>query len=143
MGRLQRLEPSGTGGDDYVEIGAPDEVLVVVNRGASTTLLHWQSGIGSVQRLDEALLVDGAHYPVVRRTDEGPDDIDGLLGEGGILRELQRLPAMGWEAMCRPDPPHRRNGELDRRRYRARGAMSDFVRRRSRQPPAEEHNPPP
>ena len=52
-------------------------------------LLHRQTRLGAVKRLDLALLVDAEHHGMRRRTDIEPDDVVQLLGEGGIVGELE------------------------------------------------------
>ena len=52
--------------------------LVVVGHGAGAALLHRQAGLGAVERLDLALLVDRQHDRMGRRIDIEPDDVAQL-----------------------------------------------------------------
>ena len=49
--------------------------LVVVGHGAGATLLHRQAGLGAVERLDLALLVDREDDGVGGRIDIEADDV--------------------------------------------------------------------
>ena len=59
--------------------------LVVMGHGAGAALLHRQAGLGAVERLDLALLVDRQHDRMGRRIDIEPDDVAQLVGEGRIV----------------------------------------------------------
>ena len=63
--------------------------LVVVGHGAGAALLHRQAGLGAVERLDLALLVDREHDGVRRRIDVEPDDVAQLVGEVRVVGELE------------------------------------------------------
>ena len=49
--------------------------LIVVGDGASTSLLHRQPGLGAVQRLDLAFLIDRENDGAVGRIDVEADDL--------------------------------------------------------------------
>src|SRR3546814_2864012 len=72
--------------------------LVVVGHGAGAALLHGQAGLGAVERLDLALLVDRQHHGVGRRIDIQADDGRELLGEGRVVRQLEVPPEVRAEA---------------------------------------------
>ena len=55
--------------------------LVVVGHGAERALLQRQAGLGAVERLDLALLVDREHDGVRRRIDIEPDHVAQLVDE--------------------------------------------------------------
>src|SRR5271166_4776269 len=55
--------------------------LVVVRHGAGTALLHRQSGLSAVERLDLALLVHRQHQRLVGRIDVKAHDVFDLLYE--------------------------------------------------------------
>ena len=63
------------------EQGGGAVALVVVGHGAEPALLHRQAGLGAVERLDLALLVDRQHDGVRRRIDIEPDDVAQLVDE--------------------------------------------------------------
>ena len=63
--------------------------LVVVRHGAGAALLHRQSRLGAVERLDLALLVDREHDGVGGRIDVEADDVLELLGELRVVRQLE------------------------------------------------------
>ena len=63
--------------------------LVVVRHGAGAALLHRQAGLGAVERLDLALLVDRQHDGVRRRIDIEPDDVAQLVDELRVVGELE------------------------------------------------------
>jgi hypothetical protein len=64
----------------------------------AAALLQRQAGLGAVERLDLALLVDGQHDGVRRRIDIEPDDVAQLVDEVGVVRELELANRCG----CRP-----------------------------------------
>lgn len=69
--------------------------LVVVSHGAEPALLHGQAGMGAVERLDLALLVDRQHDGMGRRVDIEADDVAQLVDELRIVGQLELAPAVG------------------------------------------------
>ena len=65
--------------------------LVVVGEGAGATGLHRQGRLGAVECLDLGLLVEGEHDCPGGRIHVQPDDVDELLLEAGIVRDLERV----------------------------------------------------
>ena len=65
--------------------------LVVMGHCAGASLLHRQPGLGAVERLDLALLVDRQHDGMSRWIDIQANDVRELLQEAWIRRELERL----------------------------------------------------
>ena len=59
--------------------------FVIMGHGPGTALLHRQTGLGAIKRLNLRLLVKGQHHRMGRRRDIKPDDIAELLGEGRIV----------------------------------------------------------
>jgi len=55
-----------------------------VGHGSGAALLQRQAGLGAVQRLDLAFLVDGKDDGVRRRIDIEPDDIAQFVDEIGV-----------------------------------------------------------
>ena len=67
--------------------------------GAAAPLLHWQSWLATVERLDLALLIDRQHDGVGRWIDVEPDDVVQFAGEARVVGQLEmprtvRLPTM-------------------------------------------------
>ena len=81
--------------------------LVVMGHRLRPTGHHRQRRLGAVQRLHGGLLVHTQHDRVVRRVQIQPDDIDQLLLEPRIVRQLERLHQMRLQSPRRPDPLHR------------------------------------
>ena len=74
--------------------------LVVVGHRAGAALLQRQAGLGAVERLDLALLVDRQDDGMGGRIDIEPDDVAQLVDEFRIVGQLElphpvRLETMG------------------------------------------------
>ena len=63
------------------EQGGGAVALVVVRQGAGFARLQRQPGLGAIEGLDLALLVDRQHQAVLGRIDVQPDDVLELGGE--------------------------------------------------------------
>ena len=96
------------------EQGGGAVALVVVGHGAEPPLLHRQAGLGAVERLDLALLVDRQHDGMGRRVDIEPDDVAQLVDELRIVGELELPPAVRLQAVRLPDAPHRAGADAGR-----------------------------
>lgn len=81
--------------------------LVVMGHGSEPTPLHRQAGLGAVERLDLALLVNRQHDGMGRRIDIETDDVAQLVDELRIVGELELSPAVRCEAVRLPDAAHR------------------------------------
>ena len=81
--------------------------FIVVGHGAETPLLHGQSRLGSVERLDRAFFIDGQDDGVGGRINVEPNDIAQLTDEVGIVRELELAVAVRLQAVATPDAPDR------------------------------------
>ena len=64
--------------------------FVIVGHGSEPPFLHWQSWLGTVERLDLALLVDRQHDGVGGWIDVEPDDVTQLGGELWVLGNVNR-----------------------------------------------------
>ena len=64
--------------------------LVVVGHRPAAARLHRQPRLGAVERLDLALLVDARDHGMGGRIDVEADDVLELLGELGVVRQLER-----------------------------------------------------
>jgi len=71
--------------------------LIVVRDSAGAALLHGQAGLGPVERLDLALLVDAKDHCLVGRIEVEPDHVSHLGGEVLVPRDLERLDQMRLE----------------------------------------------
>jgi hypothetical protein len=110
--------------------------LGVVGHGAAFSGLRGQAGLGAVERLDLALLVDRRHHGMGRRVHVEADNVLDLLGEGGAVGLLEG--AVGLEAMGVPEALSRakRNaGRLGRRPPGPVGRFAGRFRARRRQYP--------
>ena len=113
--------------------------LVVVGHRAGAALLHRQAGLGAVERLDLALLVDRQHDRMRRRIDVEADDVLQLGGELRIVGELELAHPVRLQPMAAPDALHRGDadpGRLGHRRGRPVGRLAGGVAGRSARPPA-------
>jgi hypothetical protein len=77
--------------------------FVVVRHGSAFARLQRQAGLGSVEGLDLALLVDSNDDGVSRRGHVETDDVFDLGGEGGVARSLEDSQTVGLETMGFPD----------------------------------------
>ena len=93
--------------------------FVVMGHGAGASLLHRQTGLSAVERLDLRLLIDRQHHRMGRRVDIQADDIGEFLGEGRVGRQLEVAPAVRAETVSLPDRLHRRGGNTGRPGHRA------------------------
>ena len=78
--------------------------LVVVRPGARFAGLQRQAGLGAIERLDLALLVEREDQTVGGRIDVQPDDVAQLLGERRVVRALEGAQAVRLEVVLGPDP---------------------------------------
>lgn len=102
--------------------------LVVVGHGAEPSLLHRQAGLGAVERLDLALLVDRQHDGVSRRIDIEADDVAQLVDELGIVGELELAPAVGLQPVRLPDATHSACADASRLRHHVGGPVRRLAR---------------
>ncbi len=77
--------------------------FVIMGHGSGAALLQRQTGLGAIERLDLAFLVDGQHQRLLRRVEVEADDILDLFGEVGIVGDLEALHEMRLEAIFGPD----------------------------------------
>src|SRR5271156_1350288 len=112
------------------EQGGGTVALVVVGHGGAASFLHRQTGLGAIEGLDLALLVETEHDGVGWRIDIETDDLLELLGEFGIVGELERAHPMRLEPVPLPDAPHRGRADPHRLGHRRRAPMDRLMRRR-------------
>jgi len=102
--------------------------LVVMGHRAGAPFLDRQPGLGAVERLDLALLIDREHDRVRRRIDVEPDDCAQLGDEtSGSFDSLNRRTRCG--AMRLPDPLHRGHADADGLGHHAGGPVGRLARR--------------
>lgn len=102
--------------------------LVVMRHGAGAPFLHGQPGLGTVEGLDLALLVDGEHDGVSRRVDIEADDVPELVGELGILRQLESADVVGSELVGFQDALHRAQADAGGRGQHAARPVGRLAR---------------
>src|SRR4051795_13454047 len=89
------------------EQGGDTMAFVIMGYGASAPLLHRQTRLGAIKRLNLALLVDRRVNGVVGRTAVEADDLVQFGGNLRIVGQLE-LPHPGrGDAMSTPYPLHR------------------------------------
>ena len=113
--------------------------LVVVGHGAGATLLQRQAGLGAVERLDLALLVDRQHDGVRRRVDVEPDHVTQLVDELRIVGELELPDPVRLEPVRAPDALDRADADAGRLRHHRGGPVGGLApadRSASARPPA-------
>src|SRR5664280_622400 len=81
--------------------------LVVVGHRPGPTLLHRQAGLGSVERLDLRLLVEGEHDGIAWRVHREAHHVDQLVLEVRVVGDLERLDQVGLQSPGLPFPLHR------------------------------------
>ena len=117
---------------EHVERGEPGGgavTFVVVGHGAGPTLLHRQSRLGAVERLDLALLIDRQHQRLVRRVEVEADDVLHLVDEVRIPRQLEGLDQVRLQPVRLPDLVHRRRRDPQLRRHCALAPVGGGRRR--------------
>ena len=105
--------------------------LVVMGHGPGAALLHRQAGLGAVERLDLALLIDREDDGMSRRIDIKADDVPELLGKFRVLRQLERPHPMRRELMSFQDALHRTQAHPDRFGQFSAAPVRGLARRRS------------
>src|SRR5829696_5636888 len=103
--------------------------LVVMGHGAGPALLQRQAGLGAVEGLDLALLVDREHHRMGGRIDIEADDVAQLRHELGIVGELEAAYAVRLKAVSLPDALHRGQADADRLGHGGGGPVRRLVRR--------------
>src|SRR6516164_11572571 len=73
--------------------------FVIMGHGSGASFLHRQAGLGAVESLDLALLVDGQDDGVRRRIDVEADDVAQLVDEFRVLGQFELADAMRLKPM--------------------------------------------
>ena len=96
---------------------------IVVRATLDLPRVHRQQGLGAVERLDLAFLVDAQDHRAVRWGHVQPDHIAHFRNEVGIGRQLEGLNPVWLQAEGPPDPLHRGRGQAARLGHAARAPM--------------------
>ena len=86
-------------------------------------LLQRQAGLGSIEGLDLALLVEREHDGVGRRVDVEPDHVLELGDELRVGGQLELPHPVRLETVGAPDALHRADRDADRLRHHGRGPV--------------------
>jgi len=97
--------------------------FVVVSHGSSAPPFQRRTGLGSVQRLNLALLIDRQYDGVRWRIDVESDDIAELLDEVGVVGELELADAMRLKAVCAPNTLNRTHRDANGLGHHCAGPM--------------------
>ena len=100
------------------EQGGDAMALVIMGYGASAPLLHRQTRLGAIKRLNLALLIDRQDNGVVGRIDVEADDLVQFGGKLRIVGQLELTHPVRLEAMSTPYPLHRADANPGRLRHR-------------------------
>ena len=103
--------------------------LVVVCHGLAPPGLDRQSGLGAVERLDLAFLVEREHRGMRRRIEIEADDVGELGLKAGIARPLEGPQPVRLQLVRPPDALHRAHREPHRLGHRPAGPMGRLMRR--------------
>ena len=94
-----------------------------MRHGLAAAFLQRQAGLGSVQGLDLALLIDPQHQRMLGRIQIQADDFFQLVGKLRIATYFESLDQMRLESVRAPDAPHAGLGDTHFARHGARGPM--------------------
>src|SRR6516162_48336 len=111
------------------EQGCGAVALVIMGHRAATAALHRQPGLGAVERLDLALLIDRQHQGMLRRIDIEADDILDLGGKFRVARQLEGAHPMRLQTVRRPDPLYAAKTDAGRFGQRPTGPVRRLARR--------------
>ena len=105
------------------EQGRGAMTFVVVGDGGGPPLLHRQTRLGAVARLNLALLIDRQYDGMVRRIDIEADDVAQLGDELRVIGQLELTHPVGLQAMGAPDALDRTDADPDRFGHGRAGPM--------------------
>src|ERR1700722_15226487 len=77
--------------------------FVVVGHGPGAALLHWQAGLGAVERLDLALFIDREDDGMGGRINIETDDVAQLVDEAWVAGEFELFHPVRLQAVRAPD----------------------------------------
>jgi hypothetical protein len=97
--------------------------FIVMRHRLAAPLLQWQPGLGSVQGLYLALLIDAQNQRMLRRVQIQADDCLQLIGKLWITTYLEGLDQVRLEPVRVPDASHAGLADTNFTRHGARGPM--------------------
>src|SRR3979490_1839159 len=97
--------------------------FVVVGHRSSTARLHWQTGLGAVERLDLALLIDREDDCMGWRIDIKADDVAQLVDKFRVGGELELFHPMRLKAVRTPDALDGTRADIDDFRHHGGGPV--------------------
>jgi hypothetical protein len=97
--------------------------FIVMRHRLAASFLQWQPGLGSVQGLYLALLIDAQNQRMLRRVQIQADDCFQLTGKIRITTYLEGLDQVRFESMRVPDASHAGLADTNFPRHSARGPM--------------------
>ena len=106
--------------------------LVIMGHGAGAPLLHGKPGLGTVERLDLALLVERKHDGMGRRIDIEPHHVAQLLHELRIVGEFELLDLVGLKPVCAPDAKDRAGADAASLGHHHAGPVASLPQRLAR-----------
>ena len=113
------------------EQGGDAMALVIMGYGASAPLLHRQTRLSTIKRLNLALFVNRQDNGVAGRIDIEADDLVQFGRELGIVGQLELAHPVRLEAMSTPYPLYRADANSGRLRHRRTGPVTGRRRRPS------------
>src|ERR1700722_2084036 len=96
---------------------------VVMGHRSATALLDRQTGLGAVQRLDLAFLVERQHHSMGRWIDIEADDLAQLVGASLVVGQLELTHPMRLGPVGAPNALHRADADTDRFGHGRRGPI--------------------
>ena len=97
--------------------------LVVVGHRPGAALLHWQAGLGAVERLDLAFFIDREDDGMGGRIDIEADDVAQLVDEARVGGELELFHPVRLQAVRAPDALDGTRADADDLGHHGRGPV--------------------
>src|SRR5215213_370833 len=113
------------------EQGGDTMAFVIMGHGASAPLLHRQTRLGAIKRLNLALLVDRQYNGVVGRIDVEADDLVQFGSKLRIVGQLELAHPVRLEAVSTPYPLHRADANPSHLRHRRTSPVTGRLGRAS------------
>jgi hypothetical protein len=102
---------------------------IVVCHRAVTPLLHGQTGLRAIERLDLALFIDRENHSMRRRIHIEPDDVSQLGGKLRIVGEFEQTCSVRLQTVPAPYALHRTDAGALKLGHGSRGPMCGLARR--------------
>src|SRR6185312_3928913 len=97
--------------------------LVVVGHRPGAALLHWQAGLGAVERLDLALFIDREDDGMGGRINIETDDVAQLVDEARVGGEFELFHPVRLQAVRAPDSLDGTRADADDLRHHGGGPV--------------------